>query len=177
MKTFSHILAFDPSGNFEEGKGTTGCCIFDTEQGKILEIKNIFAKNFTTKEHYWEAHIQEIQYVLTEYKPRALIIVIEEFMLDPKRALQQSHSRMETPKLIGIMQLWCSEHNVPYVMQRPTDVKTRWADHILEFKGFIQKYKNTYTLPEDLKSISRHCKDAIRHAVHYHYFKNKELKK
>lgn len=175
MKTYSHILAFDPSGNFEEGKGTTGCCIFSAETGTILEIRNIHAAEYKTKEDYWQAHIDYTEYAVTKYKPRNLILVIEDFMLDPKRALQQSHSRMETPKLIGIIQHWCSVKNIPYAMQRPTDVKKRWADHILEYKGFIQRYKNTFILPGELKSVSRHCKDAIRHAVHYYYFKNKEI--
>ena len=174
MKNFSHILAIDPSGNFEEGKGTTGMCLFDAEENKILALKNITASDFTSKEDYWQEHINAINRVIMNPKYRKTIIVIEDFMLDPKRALQQSHSRMETPKLIGIIQLHCSTHNIPYAMQRPTDVKNRWADYILEYKKYIVKYRNTYVLPDTNKSISRHCKDAIRHAVHYSTFKNKE---
>ena len=174
MKNFSHILAFDPSGNFEEGKGTTGVCLFDSENNKIINTWNISASDFETKEAYWQEHINLIE--ATKLKFNKLIIVIEDFMLDPKRALQQSHSRMETPKLIGIIQLQCKMNNIPYAMQRPTDVKTRWADYILEYKNYIIKYKRSYVLPGTNKSISRHCKDAIRHAVHYHTFKNKEIK-
>ena len=174
MKNFSHILAIDPSGNFEEGKGTTGMCLFDAEGNKILALKNITASDFISKEDYWQEHVNAINRVIMNPKYRKTIIVIEDFMLDPKRALQQSHSRMETPKLIGIIQLHCSTHNIPYAMQRPTDVKTRWADYILEYKKYIVKYRNTYVLPNTNKSISRHCKDAIRHAVHYSTFKNKE---
>lgn len=174
MKTFSHILAIDPSGNFEEGKGTTGMCLFDANKNKILALKNITASDFVSKEEYWQEHINTINRIIMNPKYKQTIIVIEDFMLDPKRALQQSHSRMETPKLIGIIQLHCSTHNIPYVMQRPTDVKTRWADYILEYKKYIVKYRNTYVLPNTNKSISRHCKDAIRHAVHYNTFKNKE---
>lgn len=175
MKNFSHILAIDPSGNFEEGKGTTGFCLFDCEANKILGLKNVTASDFSSKETYWQEHINIINKIRMNPKYRNVAIVIEDFMLDPKRALQQSHSRMETPKLIGIIQLHCSTHNIPYTMQRPTDVKNRWADHILEYKKYIVKKGNTYVLPDTKKSISRHCKDAIRHAVHFHLFKNKEI--
>lgn len=174
MKTYSHILAIDPSGNFEEGKGTTGLCLFDAEDSKIIAVKNINASDFISKEEYWQEHINIINRISMNPKYPRVIIVIEDFMLDPKRALQQSHSRMETPKLIGIIQLHCSTHNIPYAMQRPTDVKTRWADSILAYKKYIIRYRNSYVLPDSNKSISRHCKDAIRHAVHYSTFKNKE---
>ena len=175
MKNFSHILAIDPSGNFEEGKGTTGMCLFDSDKNRIVAVKNLSASDYKTKEDYWQAHVNSINKIISNPKFPRVVIVIEDFMLDPKRALQQSHSRMETPKLIGIIQLHCTNNSIAYAMQRPTDVKTRWADYILEYKKYILKHKNTYVLPGSNKSISRHCKDAIRHAVHYSLFKNKEI--
>ena len=60
-------------------------------------------------------------------------------------------------------------------MQRAVEVKNRWADHILEYKKYIIKRKHMYYLPDAPKPISRHCKDAIRHAVHYAtFYNNKE---
>ena len=36
---YKYIIAIDPSGNFEEGKGTTGCCLFSAEQKQIITIE------------------------------------------------------------------------------------------------------------------------------------------
>ena len=134
------------------------------------------AIEFNNKEAYWQAQLDLINKTKLQLNIKNLIVIIEDFMLDPRRALQQSHSHMETPKLIGIIQLYCKTHNIPYAMQRPIDVKIRWTDKILEYKKYIIKNNRYYVLPETNKSISRHCKDAIRHAVHYHTFKNKEIK-
>lgn len=169
---YANILAVDPSGNFEEGKGTTGLCLFNCTRGCIQAVKDIHAKDYSSKEEYWQAHIDFIMRAKEVYS--SLIIVIEDFTLDPRRALQQSHSKMETPKLIGILQLYCQQHNIPYRMQRAVEVKNRWADNILEYKQYIIKRNNAHYLPEKTKPISRHCKDAIRHAVHHYTFYNKE---
>lgn len=169
---YKNILAIDPSGNFEEGKGTTGTCLFDCKNNSIVEVHDIHAKHYDSKENYWQAHIDYIENILKKFPN--LILVIEDFTLDPRRALQQSHSKMETPKLIGILQHYCQQNDIPYKMQRAVDVKNRWADHILEYKKYIIKKNNMHYLLDYNRPISRHCKDAIRHAVHYATFYNKE---
>ena len=172
LMNYKTILAIDPSGNFEEGKGTTGTCLFDCTTNHIINLKNIQAKDYPTKEEYWQAHLNMIR---TASKQRPdIVIVMEDFTLDPRRAMQQSHSKMETPKLIGIIQLYCQQNNIKYAMQRAVDVKTRWADHILEYKKYIFKKNRMYYIAESTTPMSRHCKDAIRHAVHYATFYNKE---
>lgn len=167
---YEHILAIDPSGNFEEGKGTTGTCLFNCVLNKIVSTNDIHASSFTSKEDYWQRHIEFIQDVVKVCANT--IVVIEDFTLDPRRAMQQSHSKMETPKVIGILQLYCQQNNIPYKMQRAVEVKNRWADHILEYKKYIIKKNRMYYLPEAKRPVSRHCKDAIRHAVHYATFYN-----
>ena len=47
------ILAIDPSGNFTEGKGTTGWSLLD-ENMKILACGQILANNYKCKEAYWD---------------------------------------------------------------------------------------------------------------------------
>ena len=169
---YEHILAIDPSGNFEEGKGTTGTCLFNCVLNKITSLVDIHANHFNSKEDYWQRHLDFIRDVCKTFKNT--VVVIEDFTLDPRRAMQQSHSKMETPKIIGILQLFCQQNSIPYKMQRAIDVKTRWADHILEYKKYIVKKNRMYYLPEANKPMSRHCKDAVRHAVHYATFFNKE---
>lgn len=169
---YKNILAIDPSGNFEEGKGTTGTCFFSAIENRVKQLKDIHASAYDTKEEYWQAHLKYIAQLLEEYAD--VFVVIEDFTLDPRRAMQQSHSKMETPKLIGILQLYCKQHSIPYKMQRAVEVKNRWADHILEYKKYITKRNRMYYLPDETKPMSRHCKDAIRHAVHFATFYNKE---
>lgn len=173
---YNYILAIDPSGNFEEGKGTTGTCLFNVAANQIEFVQDIRASDYKTKEEYWQAHINYIKLIRSQYGE--LCVVIEDFTLDPRRAMQQSHSKMETPKIIGILQLYCKQKGLPYKMQRAVEVKNRWADHILEYKKYIVKKNRMYYIAHDYfvenKPISRHCKDAIRHAVHYHTFYNKE---
>ena len=169
---YETILAIDPSGNFEEGKGTTGVCLFNAKDMQILNVCNISAKDYQTKEEYWQKHIDLINEINEVF--HSVLVVIEDFTLDPRRALQQSHSKMETPKLIGIMQLHCTKNNIPYKMQRAVEVKNRWADHILEYKQYIIKRNRMHYIANRPMPISRHCKDAIRHAVHYATFYNKE---
>lgn len=170
--SYKTILAIDPSGNYEEGKGTTGTCVLDCTFRKIIALKNISAKDFSSKEDYWQAHLDFIKQIYKTFPE--VVVVMEDFTLDPRRAMQQSHSKMETPKLIGIIQHFCRQNNIPYTMQRAVEVKTRWADHILEYKNFIVKKNRMYYMLDSTVPMSRHCKDAIRHAVHYMTFYNEE---
>lgn len=170
---YKFILGLDPSGNFYEGKGTTGWCIFNTTDNKVIKAGSISAKDFMTQEDYWYAHMDLITNTHKKYK-KQLVVVMEDYLLYASKAKEQINSRMETPKLIGIMQLHCYSNNIPYWMQRATDVKTRWANNILHYKGYIKEYKKGYVIPDTKDKIDRHCLDSIRHAVHYATFKNKE---
>lgn len=165
-----NILAIDPSGNFEEGKGTSGFCFWDCKMCKPIHVFQIRASDFKTKEKYWQAHLEQIDFYKNKYD--SLIIIIENFTLNPNKAMQQSHSRMETPKLIGILQLHCAQHKVPYHMQQPAQVKNRWADPILVRRHVLVRHGKYFYLPNASKPINDHCRDAVRHAIHFDLFKN-----
>lgn len=167
---YDYIIALDPSGNFEEGKGTTGLCLFSCNKKEIIFTDNIRASNYKSKEEYWHAHLDTLKKFTSLYKNA--IIVMEEFTLNPRRALQQSHSKMETSKLIGVVQLACSENHWPLKMQLPVEAKSRWPDSILEHKHLIKRVQKGHTLLSG-QIVSRHEKDAIRHAVHFNSFYNK----
>lgn len=173
---YKFILGLDPSGNFYEGKGTTGWCIFNTLDNRVIKAGSISAKDFENQEGYWFAHMDLITDTNKKYKKK-LIIVMEDYMLYASKAKDQINSRMETPKLIGILQLHCYSNGIPYVMQTASEVKKRWTNVILHYKGYIKEYKRGYTIPGTKEKIDRHCLDSIRHAVHYATFKNeKEVK-
>lgn len=167
---YKYILALDPSGNFEEGKGTTGICLFACNKKEIILTTTIKASDYKSKEDYWNAHLQLLNKFTNLYKP--IIIVMEDFTLNPRRAMQQSHSKMETSKLIGIIQMACAASNWNLKMQLPVEAKSRWPDSILEHKHLIKRIQRGHALLNG-QIISRHEKDAIRHAIHYNSFYNK----
>lgn len=168
---YTHILALDPSGNFHEGKGSTGVCLWNTETNKLEFNGVIQAQHFSSMEEYWNNHLKAIKYLLT--KSEKAIIVIEDYLLYANKANNQINSKMETPKLIGVLQHYLWSKKIPYVMQNASEVKNRWSDDILVHKGILIKKGNRFKLPKKETPVNRHTRDAIRHAIHFSTFKNK----
>ena len=173
---YRYILALDPSGSFNEGKGTTGWCIFDTETNTFITVGSIYAKHYSTMEQYWKSVLHLLDWAF-EYKNT--IVVCEDYLLYATKLQDQINSRMETPKLIGCIQLYCYEHQIKYHMQTASEVKKRWANNILLHKGYIKVNKPNHYVPTSgaLQQYSHHSLDAIRHAIHYATFKNKKRTK
>jgi hypothetical protein len=165
------ILAIDPSGSFEEGKGTTGWCVFDTTTLTVLTIGEISASHYTCAELYWQAHTELILQSYSNYKDK-LIIVCEDYILYANKAQSQINSRMETPKLIAIIQQYAYKLKIKIYLQLAGLVASRWCDDILEHKGYIRKSGRQYFLDDPDKEIflSQHERDALRHALHFSYF-------
>ena len=156
-----YVLALDPSGNFYEGKGTTGWCLFDQDSGKLAKFGYIYAERFTTQMDYWDAHISLID-SLAGYHPD---IVMEDYLLYGNRATNQINSRLETPQLIGMIKYEAYKRGLKVAVQTALQVKTRWSDEILIHKGYIQKKGNRFYI--GTTGIPDHIKDSIRHALHF----------
>lgn len=168
---YKTILALDPSGNFNEGKGTTGYCIYNTTSDKHdIYCNSISSKNFSTQLQYWEEHTKLISDCAKKYK--SLVVVIEDYILYKDKASTQINSAMETSRLLGILQFHCYKKRLPVVFQLASAVKHRWADEVLQHKRLIKKEKDSWYAGN--YSIDRHAKDALRHAIHYDTFTNKE---
>lgn len=169
---YNYILAIDPSGSFYEGKGTTGWCIFNAKDNVVSVTGTIRASKFDSMPQYWDAHLQLIQRFHNKYK-NEMIVVIEDYLLYAHRVDSQINSRMETSKLIGLLQYFCWSKQIPYYMQIASKVKNRWTDAILHYKKYIVIKGRYYYLPlNSKKTLTIHNRDAIRHAVHYATFKN-----
>lgn len=165
------ILAMDPSGSYNEGKGTTGYSVwvYNNLDYKLIQFGQLAATEYNTKEEYWQSHIELIKQIEPD------ILVIEDYLLYAHKAAQQIGSKMETPKLIGIIEYECAKLNIKIVMQKAVDVKNRWNDDILIWKGIIYKNNKHYYINNT--NISRHIRDSIRHGIHYIMkLKKKELK-
>ena len=162
------ILAIDPSGNFEEGKGTTGWCLLD-ENCKIQAVGQILAKQSNSKEEHWKSHIELIQQLSPDY------IVIEDYLLYANKSQSQINSRFETPRLIGAIELYCWDKGIPLKFQKASDVKIRFTDARLVQGNYISKSNSRYYAAGVI--VSEHIRDSIRHGIFFVKFKlKKELK-
>ena len=170
------IISFDPSGNWNEGKGTTGWCVFNSADDRITKCGEISAAAFDSLEKYWEAHIVLLHNLCDKYGVENISVVLEDYLLYSNKAKEQTNSRMETPQLLGVLKFYCWSQYIPYTLQTAAEVKIRWTNDILNYKKYIHKDGRNFRIIGQHGILSRHCLDSIRHAVHYATFKNQEDK-
>lgn len=154
------IVVIDPSGNFKEGKGTTGMCVLDN--GTPLFLEDIKASDFSSAEEYWNGIINKIR----QYEPDQLVFEGYRLYNNKKIAASaQANSELETPQLIGAIKLYCHIKSIPYHIQFATEVKTRWSDHVLVKKGIIESRNGRFYFNGEM--TNDHKRDALRHGLHY----------
>ena len=141
------------------------------DKQKVIDLGTRRAERYLRPEEYWKAHKNLIEYYSEKYKGN-LAVVIEEYILYKDRCASQINSKMETCRLLGVLQEYCFEIKQYYNLQRATEVKNRWADDILEHEGIIYR-KNRGIFTKDGKNVTvRHIRDAWRHATHFAVCKN-----
>jgi hypothetical protein len=153
------LLSFDPSGNFLEGKGTTGYALF--RNGHLDWFGDIKSTKYESKMKYWDAHIALIE---KEYPD---IVLIESYKLFEHKAKSQSWSELETPQMIGVMIYHCWRYGIPYVFQDPSQ-KQGVKDERLEKLGYLEKRNGNYYVEGQLTNL--HMRDAIRHGIYYYRY-------
>ena len=140
---------------------------------RFIASGSIFAKHYISAEEYWDGILKLICEVNKEH-PGQVIVVCEDYLLYATKLKDQINSRMETPKLIGVLQHYCYCKHIPYYMQTASEVKKRWTDEILVYKKYIKPYRRGYRPTSGITdTYTHHSLDAIRHAVHYATFKNR----
>lgn len=162
-----YVLGIDPSGAFNEGKGTTGMCLLSKAKYYRLDRAwEIRAKDFFSAEQYWYEHLRYIERIHKQHPN--LVVSFEEYILYAQKAAAQINSHFETSQLIGVIRLYCWQNNIPVFSRPAARAKPRWTDEILVHKGILSE--------EDVvNGYSPHIKDAIRHAMHCIAFElNKE---
>jgi len=166
------ILAFDPSGNWREGEGTTGWAWFT--DGKLTAFENIKSVDYGCPESYWDDHAQLIR----DLQPD--VVVYETYKLQAGKAMQQSWSELETPQLIGIIrhECWihdiprygqiirheCWIHDIPRYGQDPM-IKKRFNDDILIQLGIAERRGKLLYINGE--RTNDHMRDAIRHGLYF----------
>lgn len=170
---YEYILAFDPSGNFNEGKGTTGWVLMNAKE-ELLARGYISAEDYHCAEEYWNAHLDLIRHNHKKYGSN-LIVVIEDYILYRNRSQNQTNSKMETCRLIGVMQYVCWKLKQDYSMQLAATVKDRWSDELLLREHIIYRHRSNLIHTDSNLSLGLgHTRDAFRHALHFAVCKNKE---
>lgn len=151
------VLAFDPSGNYNEGKGTTGYAISldDFPPAKLGDIK---ATDYNSRQAYWFAHRVLIESLLPD------VCIIESYRLFASKAKEQSGSSLETPQMIGYLEMVCYESGIPVVYQDPS-TKTRHNDEVLTKIGIITNKGGKLYYKGELTNL--HKRDALRHCMYY----------
>jgi hypothetical protein len=164
------ILAIDPSGNFNEGKGTTGWCLLD-ENCKLISVGQLMASECNSKEEHWMEHLDLIKHLAPDY------IVVEDYLLYANKSQSQINSRFETSRLIGAIELYCWTNNIPLRFQKASDVKQRFTDERLVQGNYISKSSSCSRYFAAGVLATGHIRDAIRHGVYFVKFKlKKEMK-
>lgn len=166
------VLALDPSGNYNEGKGTTGWCL--ARNGYIYAAGQVYAAEHPDQMAYWEAVLKLITKTNKELdSDTELIVVCEDYRLYASASQAQINSNLETPQLIGVIKWACHKLNIPIVMQMAAEVKNRWSNEILIDQNIISKDYNSPGYHCGTIALSNHSLDALRHCVHYNTFKVK----
>lgn len=152
------VLCLDPSGNFDEGSGTTGWSMYVDQI--LVDFGSVAAKDYSCQESYWSgvAHL---------IGPEVDVVVCESYRLFAHKSHQQHGSSLETPQLIGHLRMVCWNLAIDFIFQDPSD-KVRVADDQLVKLGVLEKKGNKhYCLG---RSTVIHERDAIRHGVYYHRY-------
>lgn len=161
------VLSFDPSGNFKEGKGTSGYCL-SLDKHLPHKLGDIRAEDYNSKHAYWFAHKELIEKEFPDY------VVIESYRLFGDKSKEQIGSSLETPQLIGYLEMICFEMNIPHYLQDPT-TKSRHNDAVLTKSGIIHKTGTRYYYKGELTNL--HQRDAMRHDMYFRKYNMKKVVK
>ena len=165
------ILAIDPSGDFEAGKGKTGFAFVNTQNfEKSLRVMSLKASKFPNKYDYWKQIIGIVEYA---HNAAATLdenfhVVIESFVV--RNNGFTTGTMPETIRLIGALEFMLLERGIPYTFQTPSSVKTRFNnDVLLKYIPSLIQEGNYFKLKGHV--INDHERDALRHLMFYKKYK------
>lgn len=157
-------LVFDPSGNFYEGKGTTGWAFYHNDI--LTTVGQLRAEEATTQQQYWQAHIS----LITALAPD--VIICEDYRLYAQTAKSQIGSMLETSQLLGVLKYYAESNKIRLILY-PAMYKTRYSNEILLRKSTITRDVNGRYYATGVP-ISNHILDAIRLGEYYKQFGRKK---
>lgn len=151
----------DPSGSFNEGKGHTGVAKIENDDWNTLDYKSIAAKDYKNRHAYWDAVIKYIISGCSLYD----LVVIESFMIRTQGFL--IGKMPETIQFIGAICWELEQCGISYVLQTPTQAKSRFKDEDLPryIPGFEKRDNGRYYLNN--KQVNDHVRDALKHLLYF----------
>lgn len=160
------IMFVDPSGSFNEGKGHTGICTinYNIDKNELdfdsMNVVSIAANNFKTRHDYWEAVITHANFID--------LVIIESFMIRTQGFLMGKMP--ETIQFIGAFSYVLESKHIMYVLQTPTQAKSRFKDEALpryiphlELRPNGRYYFNG-------GQINDHIRDAMKHLLYFNKY-------
>ena len=170
-----YIIGIDPSGAFNEGKGTTGLAVLNATTNEIAYTGWIAAVNFPTLEAYFDAHIEWLADCVQRYQD--VVVSIEDYILYADHATAHTNTHLETSQLLGLIKWWCYKNNITYTIRPAAAVKSRFTNKILLRDGYIIERKGGkfFTKVRASNNLSNHELDAIRHAAYCYKFDLKHM--
>ncbi len=164
-------MAIDPSGSYNEGKGSTGIALMYGDDMTNLTSYDIKAKHFENRHDYWK-EIMSHPILLS----KNITVIIETFVVRSNGFLVGKMP--ETSLFIGALVWELEKRNIPYVFQNPSQAKTRFKDENLG------KYLTNYEIRKDKrgrnlyylndKQLNDHQRDAIKHLLYYKRYGERE---
>ena len=164
------VIAIDPSGNYEEGKGITGYIeadVFEDGTYTVTDVGSINSEDYPSRIKYYEAHKMLLQDVA--------LVIIEDYRLynhAGTKAAVQSYSLMETPRLLGVLEYMANDLQTPIVWQMAHQMKA-FDENVLVERGELIKKGNRYQLRDGL-AVNRHERSALKHFLKWFHTKRKE---
>lgn len=151
------VLSIDPSGNWLDGKGKTGLVLaeVDEEGFKVILKETIRAKDYESHLDYWEAHMDCLDPGLDK-------VIVEDFILYPSNKMW---SYLETPRLIGVLQMHAHLLDIPMVLQRATEVHM-FNEEVLINRGILEKRRGRYW--HDNRIYNDHERSALKHLLRWY---------
>ncbi len=152
------VLSLDPSGNFKDGKGKTGLVVARTSDTgyAILYKDTIDAKDFDTRLEFWAAHLDAMDQNLDA-------VIIEDFMLYPH--IKQGFSYMETPRLLGVMEMHAHMLDIPVVFQRAVDVSGLKEEVLVEQRHTRKKEGKILAQQKNIQRPRKKCLETFSKVV------------
>jgi len=140
------VLAIDPSGNFVEGKGSTGWILAEVEYYRptkftILKKGTVSANDYETRYKYWWA-------VTELFREPVSHVIVEDYKLynhKGAKAQMQSYSQLETPRLIGVLEYMLEGLRIPYTFQMATEVRM-YTEDTLVYQGLLTRKNKRHLL-------------------------------
>lgn len=161
-----NLIFVDPSGSFTEGKGHTGIACITDDNWSTLTTTSLSASHYTNRHWYWNSIIEEILHLRTSIED---VVIIESFMIRTQGFLMGKMP--ETIQLIGALCWELEKYSINYVLQTPTQAKSRFKDDDLPryIPGFEKRSNGRYYL--DGKQVNDHIRDALKHLLYYMRYK------